>query len=464
MLPMVTHFLRTRHWPTAFFFATVLVAAHPSAAQVPDGATRPSTSPDIVALRAEVNELRDEVSALRALLADLRTAIGDRRSGPQAAQAAQVTPAQLEMLQSQVADLAQTKVESASRQPVKLSGTILSNTFFNSGSANWLENPNLVDASAAGSPTGSMSGTVRQSRIGLAMTGVAVGEWTATGAVLADFFGGTPGFQTGTAMGLPRLVYAFGRLEREGTAIQIGQDHVLLAPRDPSSLAALSFPMLFRSGNLYLRAPQVRVEQDLGRGWHSAIGIVAPIAGDAANAYQFAPEAGAGERSKTPAFQARLGVGRDNPDAASEAAFAVSGHVGKRRSAGTTSTSWAAAVDFRVRTGRIGAAGEWFIAENAEAFGGALSQPGKASGGWIEGQFALSKRASLNAGAGIDTPDAAAGVLARVRNRTMFGNVMFAISPELAASIEYRWLETRGGLQPVNRRNHHLNAAFAVRF
>jgi len=462
MLPMVTPLLRTRHWPIAIFLTVALVAASPVAAQVPDGAARPPASPDVVALRAELNDLRDEVSALRAAVAELRAASGARQT---VAHAPQVTPDQIEMLRSQMADLAQTKVESASRQAVKLSGTILSNTFFNSGAANWLENPNLVDASAAsGSPSGSMSGTVRQSRIGLAMTGVAVGQWTATGAVLADFFGGVPGFQTGTAMGLPRLVYAFGRLERDGTAIQIGQDHVLLSPRDPTSLAALSFPMLFRSGNLYLRAPQVRVEQDLGRGWHGAVGLVAPLAGDAANTYQFAPEAGAGERSKTPAIQARLGLGRDNPDAPSEAAFAVSGHVGRRRAGGTTSTAWAAAIDFHVRAGRIGAAGEWFIAEHAEAFGGALSQPGRASGGWIEGQLALSTRTSFNAGLGIDQPDNAAGVLARVKNRTFFGNVMFAISPELAASIEYRWLETRGGLQPVNRQNHHVNAAFAVRF
>ena len=178
------------------FLTVALVAADPAMAQLPDGATRPSTSPDIVALRAEVNDLSDEVSALRALLADLRTALGDRRLGPQAAQAPPVTLEQIEMLKSQMADLAQTKVESVSRQVVKLSGTILSNTFFNSGAANWLENPNLVDAStsASASPSGSMSGTVRQSRIGLAMTGVALGPWAATGAVLADFFGGVPGF------------------------------------------------------------------------------------------------------------------------------------------------------------------------------------------------------------------------------------------------------------------------------
>ena len=57
-----------------------------------------------------------------------------------------------------------------------------------------------------------------------------------------DFFGGIPGFQTGQVMGLPRLLVAFARLEGERTAVEIGQDHMILAPRDPSSLAAFAFP------------------------------------------------------------------------------------------------------------------------------------------------------------------------------------------------------------------------------
>ena len=85
-------------------------------------------------------------------------------------------------------------------------------------------------------------------------------------------------------MGLPRLLYAFGRVETDRTAIEIGQDHVILAPRDPTSLAALSFPLLFRSGNLYLRAPQARVERKLRDDVSVTMGIVAPIAGDAATA------------------------------------------------------------------------------------------------------------------------------------------------------------------------------------
>ena len=178
----------------------------------------------------------------------------------------QVTPEMIDVLKSQIEEHAQSKVESASRMPVKLTGTILTNTYVNSGEGNWPENPNLVgNPSSESGARGSMSATARQSRIGLDVGGIAVGNWQASGTIIADFLGGVPGFQTGTVMGLPRLLYAFGRIESDRTAVEIGQDHAILAPRDPTSLAAFSFPLLFRSGNLYLRVPQARVERKLRR-------------------------------------------------------------------------------------------------------------------------------------------------------------------------------------------------------
>ena len=460
---------RSSRFRSAALTLLISLAAAPALAQAPAD-PRAAVAPDVAALRAEVDELRGEVSALRAMLAEMRATLAPAASVRPAAQTPQqpapaVTPEQLEVVRTQLGELSQVKVESASRQPLRLSGTILANTFVNSGDANWLENPNLVDApSLSSGRTGSMSGTMRQSRVGLEMTGVAVGSWQATGAIVADFFGGVPNFQTGTVMGLTRMVYAFARLQREGTAIQVGQDHVLLAPRDPTSLAALSFPLLFRSGNLYLRAPQVRVEQALGDRWHAAVGLVAPIAGDAGSDFEFAPAAGTGERSKLPGLQARIAVGRDDPDAPREASIGFSGHVSGRRVGDFDEASWAAVVDFRVRSGRAGVTGEWFAAENVEAFGGAVSQSGRATGGWIEGQFAVTPKTSVNGGFGLDRPSDAVGRLVRAENRSAYGNLMVTFTPEVAVSAEYRWLRTRLGFQPQSRQNHHVNLVLALRF
>ncbi len=426
--------------------------------------------------RTDVEVLRDEVEALRRQLSDLSSELRALRGlwhaplaaapAPFAAPApsASATPsatavAQLppEMLQAQVEELAQTKVQSSSRFPVTLAGAIVSNTVVNSGDANWLESPNLVGTASGGS----MTSTMRQSRIGLDVQAIPVGSWQAKGSLILDFFGGTPGFVTGTVMGLPRLLYAFGRLEHGGTAIQVGQDHVMLAPRDPTSLAAFAFPQFFRSGNLYLRAPQVRLEQRMG-GVTVKAGIVAPVAGDAAG-YTFAPVAGEGERSERPALESHVGFDRGTADEAGEFHLGASGHVGWIRQGGVLGSRSAGAIDFLARRGRLGLAGEVFAASDLDAYGAGAGQPGRAEGGWIEARLAAATRVSLNGGVSLDRRPAGAGAAGRLRNTSAFGNVILRLTPEVAASIEYKWLQTRYR-SGSNRDNHHVNAVFAVYF
>ena len=366
----------------------------------------------------------------------------------------------VEVLQTQVEVLSQEKVTSASRFPVTLSGTILSNTVLNSGDANWLENPNLVGTATGGS----MTSTVRQSRIGLDVSAIPVGRWNAKGSLIFDFFGGVSGFSTGTVMGVPRLLYAFGRLERAGTAVEVGQDHVLLAPRDPTSLAAYAFPQFFRSGNLYLRAPQVRVEQRLGAGWTAKAGIVAPVVGDGPPSYVFAPPAGAGERSERPALEGQLGFAHGDADAPAEAHVGVSGHYGWSRLGSSLVPSSAGAMDFRFRAGRVGTAGEVFAAEDMDAYGAGVAQRGRAVGGWAEANLAATSAISMNIGAGVDRRPNGVGPSGRLRNTSAFGNVIVRLTPEVSASVEYRWLETQYSSAGRGRDNHQVNAVFAVKF
>jgi hypothetical protein len=362
-----------------------------------------------------------------------------------------------------VAELAQTKVESASKFPVRLSGMLVANTFVNSGDANWLENPNIVEAARTG--LGSHSSTLRQTRIGVAVDGPSIGG-ARTNAVLAfDFFGGVPGFQTGTVMGLPRLLFAFARIEGSRTALEVGQDHAVLAPRDPTSLAAQSFPALFRSGNLYLRAPQIRVEQQLGAGLSVAGAIVAPIAGDFGANYVFAPAAGSGERSRTPAVQARLAWQRGSSDEQREIALGLSGHYGRERVTDDTASNWAGAVDFTATAGRFGLGGEGYYGKNIDAFGGASGQQARAAGGFAEVRFAATPIVGINVGGGLDrVPDRDRLLAVRRENRTLFGNTIVQLTPEVAVSFEYRWLETTWRVPDAKRRNHHFDWVFAYSF
>lgn len=450
----------------------VALAAPPAAAQGRLGLSGPAAVPTAAvagaASRTDVELLRDELASLReqvrALADEVRTLRAVTPGGAPTSAVAVATqePAAVqlppEVIQAQVAELAQVKVESASRFPVRVTGTILSNTVYNSGDANWLESPNIVGTTSGGS----MTSTMRQSRLGFDVHSIAIGAWQAKGTLIVDFFGGTPGFVTGTVMGLPRLLYAFGRLERGGTAIQAGQDHGMLAPRDPTSVAAYAFPQFFRSGNLYLRAPQVRVEQRIG-GWTARAGLIAPIAGDTPGSYVFAPAAGAGERSERPAIEGHVGYGRGTTDTAAEAQVGVSGHYGWIKQAGQLIAASAGAVDFNLRAGRVGFAGEAFLADELDAYGSGVGQPGRAEGGWVEARLAAHRRVSFNGGASLDRRPDGVGLAGRLRNTSAFGNVIWKLTPEVAASVEYKWLQTRYG-SGRNRENHHVNAVFAVTF
>lgn len=420
-------------------------------------------------MQQELAAMRQELARLRAEVDALKAQVGAKAPAAPGAEATQAAPASVSMLQTQVQDLAQVKVESASRLPVKLFGTIVSNTFFNNDEANWLENPNLVNRFAGvNGKRGSFSSTLRQSRIGVSVDGAKVGENTrASGTLVMDFFGGAPAFKTGQVMGLPRLLVAFARLESDRTALEVGQDHMMLAPRDPTSIAALSFPDLFRSGNLYLRVPQARVERKVGGAVTVMGGIVAPIAGDfSEDFYTFVPPALSGERSRMPAFQGRLVAQSGNEDEGREVAFGVSGHFGRERNGTTLDDSWAAAVDFNAQGSRFGVAGEFFTGENIDQFGGSLGQEAKSTGGWAEARVKLTTRLSINGGFGFDKlpdNDDTLVFVPRRENRSVFSNVIFKLTPEVATSVEYKWLSTL--FQADERHeNHHINWVFSYSF
>jgi len=400
----------------------------------------------LAALRAEVQQLRAEVDALKS-------------GGPAGASA---LPA--EMLQQQVAELAQVKVESSTRFPVKVFGTIHTSAFANTGTANWLDNPNLVVAPPADGQLGTFSASLRQTRIGFLAEGPALGSARTNAVVAMDFFGGIPGFQTGQVMGLPRLVVAYARIEGERTSVEIGQDHMILAPRDPTSLAAYSFPLLFRSGNLYLRVPQVRVEQKIAPHVLATGGIVAPVGGDlTGDAYAFVPPALGGERSRRPGLQGRVSFVAGEVDTPRTVDIGLSGHVGWERRGSALARSWASAVDVSARRDVIGVAGELFVGDNMDAFGGALGLDARSAGGWGELQVYPSAHVSLAGGGGVDDiRDSRRALLARQRNKSLFGNVTFTLTPELQASFEYRWLSTLAG--SADRGNHHFDWVFIHKF
>jgi len=477
---------RTRRWwYTASFCLLSLVLGFPPAAH--------SQQADALAeLRLELKRLREEVASLREELCrnqagsvqvskicsnsvagqegSVRSESAALSTAPQEPQKPS-TEARLEVLEAQVAEQAQTKVESGSRFPVKISGTVHFGTFWNSGEANWLDLPNVVNPP----PTpplsqGSFNASLRQSRLGVSVTGPTLGPFQSSGFVEIDFFGGIPNFQTGPVIALPRLLYAFMRLEGDRTAFEFGHDEMILAPRNPTSLAAMAFPSFFRSGNLYLRAPQARVERILARGDRSELeltgGFLAPAAGDYQGPYAFVPPNLSGERSRQPAVQTRLAWRSWPQDAEGDRGMelGVSAHTGSQHLSTGNQRSWAVAVDFDADFKAFGFGGEWFMGSNLAAFGGALGQFAKSTGGYLEGRFYATPKLQFNAGFGTDRLfDTSVPPRPLDRNTSVFSNFIYHFTPELATSVEYRWLSTRT-TPGETRHNHHLDFVWAYTF
>jgi len=412
-----------------------------------------------------LDELRRQVAVLSAEVKQLRSELDALKSSAAPSSEQPSDQARIELVQTQVAELAQVKVASESRFPVKVFGTIHMGVFGNSDNPNWLDLPNLATAPPARTLGGSFTSSLRQTRIGFAVDGPSLGSAKTSGVVAWDFFGGIPGFQTGQVMALPRLLVAFARMEGERAAIQAGQDHVMLAPRDPTSLAGFAFPLLFRSGNLYLRAPHVRVEYSPLSHLRASGGIVAPIGGDLSGEdFRFVPPALGGERSRRPGVQAHVSIGSMDAEASRRANVGVSGHYGWERRESVVAEGWAAAIDFAARSGWLATSGEAFVGSNIDAFGGALGLDARAAGGWAELQILPSELVSFTAGGGIDdVHDNRRAQLPRRRNRSAYANVIFSITPEIRSSFEYRWLETLV-LGPRTHRNHHFDWTLAYKF
>jgi len=421
---------------------------------------------ELSTLRTEIGSLRREVEELRALLGRERRTT-ETAAGPQGTTGSQTQTPQpsIEVLQTQVAELAQVKVESTSRMPVKIFGTIHTNAFANSAAPNWLDSPNLVNPAPADGHNGSFSATLRQTRLGLTVDGPAIKGVRTNATVAMDFFAGIPGFVTGQVMGLPRLLFAYARFEGKQTAVEVGQDHMIMAPVDPTSLASFAFPALFRSGNLYLRTPQARIEQALGAHLRVIGGIVAPIGGDVPGEdYRFVPQAFSGERSRRPGVQARIVSSTGDRDTHRHADLGVSGHYGWERRPTALARSFAGAVDFTIRRDYFGAAGEWFVGQNVDAFGGGVGLDARAQGGWAELQLHQSERLSFAAGFGSDRlRGAIPAALPRHRNRSAYGTALFSLTPEIQASFEYHWLATQPSAGS-ERRNHHFDWVLAYKF
>ena len=387
------------------------------------------------------------------------------------------------VLDSEIATQDQTKVESESKYPVKITGMVLLNGFVNSSGVDVAANPALA---VGGS--GSAGASVRQTMLGLDARGPHLFGAQSFADLRMDFFG-SQAASTSTSTysgyfnantGLLRLRTAHAGLRWDETQIYFALDRPIINGESPTSLTAVALPALAWSGNLWTWNPQVGITQKFGSAESPGVELQAAIidVGDAPLTPVTAPSGSStatppssAEQSSRPGVEARVALlGSEQDDNRNH--FGVGGYFAPHRSAlGNRYDSWATTLDARLllpahlqlsgsayrglALGGMGGGGykDFAYSPNLIA-GGYYFRPLDDAGGWAQLKEKVSERLEFNGAFGIDNVFAydlrryvvydvpMAQYLDLARNRTITGNVIFSPSAYLLFSLEYRRLES----------------------
>lgn len=440
----------------------------------------------------ELNEMREQLAALQRQLAQGGTSTAlapsppaQASSAPQAALAS--TGSEIEDIreqqavqESQIATHEQSKVESESKYPVKLTGLVLLNGFVNTRAVDMAATPTLA---LPGS--GSTGAAVRQTVLGFDARGPHLFGAHSYADLRVDFDGtsqnsavaGMPGYYNNSNSNstLLRLRTAHAMLEWPNTEAYFALDRPILTPDAPASLTAVAVPALAWSGNLWTWNPQVGVTQDIGFAGSRDLRLQAALidVGDApvtppTSLLTLTPATTA-EQSRWPGVEARVALlGSKVENGGSH--FGAGGYFSLHNiSAGNNFDAWAGTLDARLvlpahleltansyRGQALGGLGGGAFKDFAYKYDAATGEfyfrPLDDAGGWAELKEKASERLEFNAAFGMDDVFAnelrgyavAGNTIYQnlARNRTYTGNVIYSPSAYLLFSVEYRHLES----------------------
>lgn len=421
-------------------------------------------------LRQEVVDSRNEMRAMRAEIVELHRELGEKRDDETetAVSALRTNVEQLretsDVLQAEVRQHDQTKVESASKFPVRISGSVLFTSTTDSGTADNIDLPVIALPPQPNAPEGSVSATARQTILGLDASGPHFGNARSSAALSVDFFGGIPYGYTTTAAGLLRLRTAHATLAWPDRALTVAFDRPILSPRQPTSWITMGEPALAWSGNLWTWAPQFEFSQDLSHGWSGKLALIDPAAPGVFRAGGVrAPDPA--EKSRQPGYEAHLGnvisVGRGS------IAWGAGGYYSRQSySYDRHADAWAGTADWSiVPASRLELSGEFYRGRGIGGLGGGAFKDYVPydnytqrrglddEGGWAQAKWRFSPVAEANLAVGED--DAFAGELrssdyaggqdiyeSLARNLTAYGNFVYRPRTYLLFSAEYRQIRS----------------------
>ncbi len=429
-------------------------------------------------MRAEIRELRngfqqvkDELAASRRESAELRRELQTVKEQMARAPETKEGKERLASLEEQQAltaakvdDHYQTKVASASKYRVRLSGMALFTGSTARGGIDQLDVPTMPEPLGPGERGVSVAGSLRQSQIGLELFGP---EWLGAkihGGVQFDFSGGFPASPEGLTAGLARMRTARLALEWKNTSIVAEQEAPFFSSLSPSSLVSAAYPSFSNSGNLWTWTPQVYVEHRIQSSERTQFslrgGVLDPLTGELP-ASEYERLATAGERGRRPAFAGRAGWQRAYGDrrASAGAGFYI---AHQDWNFNRTVEAWAVTGDWDLPLGRRFAwSGELYRGTSMGGLGGSANAsvlltpmlviPLDSTGGWSQLKFQPVDKWQFNGAFGQDVTSGdrlqrAATEFVR-RNAAGTFNFIYQARSNFLLSAEYRhlWMRRSSG-------------------
>jgi hypothetical protein len=429
----------------------------------------------LTAAQRQVEEDRLKMQTMQTELDDLRKTLaagGSNSAGT--ANAATVETLQQAVTQirdeqdviaSEVQQHEQTKLESASKLPVRLSGMVLFNAFVNEGVVDQPDLPTLALYRQPDESHGSVGAGMRQTMLNIEGRGPKLWSGRLSADVSLDFFGGVTAGMDGAPAGIVRMRTAGIGWESQSDLLRLGYDGPLISPLSPTSLATVAEPALAWSGNLWTWAPQLRWEHRFTISDDRQVGFEFGLydpSYTAENAIEALRSVSPGEAARQPGYETRISYRAGKDDRALR--LGVAGYYDRKNyGSGETLDAWAGAADWELPVTEHGQlSGEFYRGRGVGSLGGGAyydyykyTDPDTgeqeiagldSTGGWTQWKWKFSQTMQLNAVAGQDS--GWAGELRMIaptsydpldyyaRNRSLMANFIyrpwlsFVLSPE----------------------------------
>jgi hypothetical protein len=428
----------------------------------------------LIGIQNQIRQSQNDLQAVRAQLASLQEQIAAGRQQESASHSVASLNTAVEQLQestsliqAEVHQHDQTKVESSSKYPLRISGMLLFTSLLNSGSSDDADVPVVALGSAPGTASGNLTGSARQSILGLDGTGPHLWGARSSASVNLDFFAGFPWADTTTAAGTVRLRTARAALEWADRSLAVSFGPPILSPRQPTSWLSVGEPALAWSGYLWTWSPQLEFTENRilpGGHFSGQFAFIDPAApGTAAtSAVRVLSPA---ERSRQPGYEAHFGPSWSWGQRTfslgaggyySRQTYRASRHI----------DAWAATADWDISPlPAIGLSGQIYRGRAIGGLGGGAFKDYvydlgtsafsglNAEGGWAQVKVKLSSTLEANVAAGQDNALASDlrgseysgeqdSYMDLARNQNIYGNLVYRPRSYLVFSTEYRQLRS----------------------